>query len=171
MLFNVRNSERDGPTYEITDSRLVPGAYGHAPYASLIAARIRNEGRTDDAASVWYFAGLAETAGWFVYAVVDPPTSPEEEAQIVAFLTEGITYEGPVRDPEWTEEEVETRWAEWVPGLEGGESAAAREGGAHRPLPDHDQQLERQDLRQADGEELRGHPFDSSPSRRCPAAG
>lgn len=108
----VRSEEYDGPNFQFVEHRLVPGRFGYAPYGSLLWGSMVERGTTMDIASVWYFAGVTDKSAYLLMVQVEPVASAAEQAQVLEFLTKGVSYSGSERDAKWTREETQQRWDE-----------------------------------------------------------
>lgn len=106
----VRSEEFKGPTFQFTEHKLLPGSYGYAPYASLLWGSIVQRGTTMDVGNVWYFAGVTDKSAYLLTVEVQPVASKAEKDAVLEFLTKGVVYGGPQRNPKWDEAEAETRW-------------------------------------------------------------
>ncbi len=109
---HVRSEKYKGPDFQFVEHKLVPGRSGYAPYASLLWGTMLQRGTTMDVASAWYFAGVTDKSGYLLTVQVEPVASAVEQAQVLEFLTKGVSYGGAERDPKWTGEETQKRWDE-----------------------------------------------------------
>ncbi len=97
---------------------LWPGPYGFVPYASIVSTRIRITAERVYDAHV--LGGVLADRYYAVQVECKPPLGAQGNALVHDFLRNGIRYEGPLRDPEWTDEEVKRRWlAETRPEMHG----------------------------------------------------
>ncbi|MEO0650298.1 MAG: hypothetical protein AAFZ65_06435, partial [Planctomycetota bacterium] len=100
------------------DFRYIEGPYGFVPYATVVRAEIGD--RTDAEAEKWLLSGILPEFGYALEIDLADQALPSQVKAIEAFCSRGITYDGPTRVAEWTEEEVEARLAEDLPeSLEG----------------------------------------------------
>jgi hypothetical protein len=106
----VREDDYEGPSFDFVEHRLVPGAYGYAPYASLLWGSILERGTTKDIGNLWFYSGVTETTGYLITLEIQPVASAEDKQLVLDFLAKGIAYSGKARDPKWTEDEVDLRW-------------------------------------------------------------
>jgi len=105
---------RQQSDFDVTRSTNLQGPYGYAAYASVMEGTLPAKGSKPAGAQV-LLGGLLEDAGYLLYVECRP--APDQEAQdaIDVFLEEGVAYDGPERDPNWTDEEVLARWLRDAP--------------------------------------------------------
>jgi len=106
----VRDDDYKGPPFEFVEHKLTPGAYGYAPYGSLLWGSVLERGTTKDVSTLWYFAGVTDASAYLLSVEIQPVASKEEKELVLDFLAKGVTYTGATRELKWTEEEVEARW-------------------------------------------------------------
>ena len=100
--------------FDVLDALYLQGTYGHATYASLIKGELPEDSRRP-AGIQYLLGGLLEESGYLLYLECRPEPDDPITASIEAFLNEGFAYDGPVRDPNWTDDEVEARWLRDAP--------------------------------------------------------
>ncbi len=106
------SQDKDNP-YRFGDFAYLSGAFGSAPY--LASVRAGKQVGTDTVGELHLLAGLTERGAYICELSVEPVPSGDLAAAVAAFLKQGLAYQGPLRDPEWTEEEVEKRILEDFP--------------------------------------------------------
>jgi len=113
VLRNIADDPNRGPHMRFGSMELVPGPFGIAPYAAtLVAERLSG---TDVAGMLFVVAGVVPSHCYVFEVTVTGKLDKPSRAAIDTFIKDGIRYAGPARAPEWTEEEVETRWKKDVP--------------------------------------------------------
>jgi hypothetical protein len=100
--------------FDVIDASFLQGAYGHATYASLVEGTLPEEGSSKEGIQ-YLLGGLLEGEGYLLYVECRPIPDDATRATLETFLKEGIAYDGPVRDPNWTDEEVLERWKRDAP--------------------------------------------------------
>ena len=105
---------RQKGSFQVNDSAHLQGEYGHASYASLVAGVIPAEGGQPEGTQ-YLLGGLLDGSGYLVYVECRPEPEASGASLVEAFLEDGIAYDGPVRDPDWTDEEVLERWRRDAP--------------------------------------------------------
>lgn len=92
---------------------VVEGAFGHVPYAALVAADLRRSTAVDG--RLWLLGGLTETRAWAI-AVEALPLPDLEGAQVIAdFLARGVSCAGTPRNWKWSDEEAKEQWQRFAP--------------------------------------------------------
>lgn len=100
------------------DFRYLPGDYGYVPYTTLVRAEL-GDGTSVDAQK-WLVSGILPEHGYALEIDLAAVADEDQVEWIESFCEDGLSYEGPLRDPEWTEEEIEARLGEFLPpSLEG----------------------------------------------------
>jgi len=91
------------------------GAFGYARYAVWERTVLR--ARDTDAAVGLRFllGGLLASGGYWITVEASPVPAEAHEALLFEFLTQGIAYDGPVREHRWSDEEAEERWRRDAP--------------------------------------------------------
>jgi hypothetical protein len=89
------------------------GAYGSAPY--LAHVRAKKQVATDAVGELYLLAGVTPAGAYICELAIEPPASGAVLSAVEAFLAKGLTYSGELRDPEWSEAEVEARIARDFP--------------------------------------------------------
>ncbi|MCA9299749.1 MAG: hypothetical protein KDA28_11815, partial [Phycisphaerales bacterium] len=87
---------------------MLEGAYGAMPYASLI--HLERYESTRVVGETWVLGGLTTTHGYAVQIITQDEIGQDVRTKITDFYEKGIAYDGDLRDPEWTDEEIEERW-------------------------------------------------------------
>jgi hypothetical protein len=103
------------PGFAVEEQRFFEGDYGFASFASLIVAGLREPDRTDAVGTQYVLAGLLPEGAWALQVECRPRPGQEQEKQILDFFEKGVTYQGEVRDPSWSKEEVLERWLRDAP--------------------------------------------------------
>jgi hypothetical protein len=99
---------REKGAFDVDESYEREGKYGASPVLSVVSGRMKEDEKvvgTEYAAS-----GLTSAHGYTIHVRVQPEPGEEARLQIARFFEQGIVYDGPLRDPQWTEEEVTARW-------------------------------------------------------------
>ncbi len=92
---------------------LWPGPFGAVPYASIRASQVSI---TSDRVYESYILGAVLPEKYYTVEVeCRPPLDVEMRGVVHDFLRNGFTYEGPLRDHRWTDEEVQQRWVSSAP--------------------------------------------------------
>jgi|GEM_PF-2106081 len=106
----VRFRLEQGPfaSYRFADRRLIEGPYGAAPFAALL--HMEEYERTSVSAETYALGGITMDKGWSFQVYTDEKLSDAKRAALMTFFEEGFEYDGDLRDPEWTDDEVEARW-------------------------------------------------------------
>ncbi|QDU86526.1 hypothetical protein Pla163_36770 [Planctomycetes bacterium Pla163] len=94
--------------FRFADRRLLEGPYGAAPYAALL--HMETYERTAVSGETYVIGGIAPQHGWAFQVSTDERLGDADRAALLGFFEEGFAYDGELRVPEWTEEEVEERW-------------------------------------------------------------
>lgn len=100
-------------TFEPT--RCVDGMVGATPILACARATARKKRGAESEGTLLLFGGLLPEHGWSLRADVWPALDAEATAALVASLERCVTYEGPVRDPRWSDAELQALWKELVP--------------------------------------------------------
>jgi hypothetical protein len=87
---------------------LVAGSYGWVPYGSIKSTRVRVT--ADRVFDSHVLGGILEDRYYSVEVECRPPLDEGGDAIVLDFLENGVRYEGPTRNHEWTDEEVRRRW-------------------------------------------------------------
>jgi len=104
---------RNKGDFDVDESFEREGKYGAAQVLSVVSGRLREK---DKVVGMEYAAsGLASAHGYSLHVRVRPEPSEEEKLLILRFFEQGIVYDGPLRDPQWTEEEILARWKKDAP--------------------------------------------------------
>ena len=98
---------RDDGDLTVDGSGYHEGPYGHAEYLSVVTGPLVEGDEVTGRQFV--AAGLLPDHGYALHARVRPETEEAVKA-FQDFLTEGIRYDGEVRDVEWTLDELRARW-------------------------------------------------------------
>jgi hypothetical protein len=112
LIHRIIRNESDRSPRNFGAMQLVPGPFGRTPYLGYVVADVLDE--TEVVAQHWYIAGVAEKHGYVFIVSASGAARPELTAALDAFIR-GLRYEGPVRDPKWTEAEAVERWKEIAP--------------------------------------------------------
>lgn len=114
LAFNRGNRAREkGESYAFDVSRALEGAFGYVPYGWL-AVHDRYDG-TLVAGHDLVVAGMTKTHGYALEISAKPALAAEQLAAFEEWAKTCVRYSGEILVPEWTEEEVEERWATNVP--------------------------------------------------------
>jgi hypothetical protein len=100
-------------TFERTG--MIAGPYGFAPYAALAVSKRHLEGSTKPDVASYYLCGLTETAGYVIEVECRPALEGKAAEPVLAFLKDGVRYDGPTRINEWTDEEAVARYMRDTP--------------------------------------------------------
>ncbi|HKX45606.1 MAG TPA: hypothetical protein VJP77_02815, partial [Planctomycetota bacterium] len=92
---------------------LLAGAYGLVAHAATVVAE-EYQG-TGLKGELWFLAGIAPEHGYALQVDCVPPPDEAGRGVLRAFFEGGVAYAGAVRDPLWTEEEVDARWKKDAP--------------------------------------------------------
>lgn len=106
------SQDKDNP-YRFGAFEYQQGAFGSAPY--LARVRGAKQVGTDTVGELHLLAGLTGAGGYVCELSIEPLPTGDLAAAVAAFLERGLAYSGPLRDPEWTEEEIEKRIQEDFP--------------------------------------------------------
>lgn len=106
-----RRAKRPPFAFDTTEPR--PGAYGFIPFGWLGFA-VKQE-QTKIIGSFWCLGGILPEHGYSLEIEVAPPLNDAGKKRLERFLAEGITYDGVVSDPRWSDEEIEARWQRQAP--------------------------------------------------------
>jgi hypothetical protein len=104
---------RNKGDFDVDESFEREGKYGAAPVLSVVSGRLRDKGRV--VGMEYAASGLASAHGYSLHVRVRPEPGEADRLLIQRFFEQGIVYEGPLRDPQWTEEEVLARWIKDAP--------------------------------------------------------
>lgn len=104
------DADDDGPVHSFDEHALRAGSYGFVPYVSVLKGSVAEGGTTREIGYVWYTGGIAEKTGWLLTLEIQPAPDEAERALVDRFLTSGLRYQGPERNAQWDEAEVEARW-------------------------------------------------------------
>lgn len=89
------------------------GPYGYVPYAAIRSSRLELNSQTT--ISTFIATCILEKHVVVVDVECLPEASPALVSAVRDFLENGIRYEGPKRNWEWTDEEADLRWRREVP--------------------------------------------------------
>lgn len=95
--------------FDIESTRFFEGEYGSAPILAVSTAP------TGEAAAQYVLGGLTDAWGYAFHVHCDPRPAEKDEQALIEAFEEGLAYDGPERDPEWTYEEIEARWRRDAP--------------------------------------------------------
>jgi hypothetical protein len=113
-LDNLRDPEGRGETtFQWETKRLLPGAFGFAPYAQLASGPIRKD--TKVVGTRYVLGGLLKDSGYAIEAVAVPAPGGTQSKLILDWLEKGITYAGPARNAKWDDAEAKKRWERFSP--------------------------------------------------------
>lgn len=101
------------PPFAFETSKPLPGAYGFIPFGWLGFAVKRQE--TKPIGDFWCLGGILTEHGYSLEIETAPPLNDAGRERLERFLAEGITYDGAVSDPQWSDEEIEARWQRQAP--------------------------------------------------------
>jgi len=105
--------QRSGARFVFEERELRSGSYGAAPYASIaMAHNITPEG--DRFSTLFHMAGLLPDGAYTVNVECRPAVDFDALPDVTDFLEDGIRYGGELRDHEWTDEEADARWRDFV---------------------------------------------------------
>jgi hypothetical protein len=101
------------PEHERNDPgarRAMAGSFGWVPYAAYERTELASRDGSTKVSLRFLLGGLLADAGYWITLEASPPPASEAEAQLFAFLSKGIAYDGPLRESTWTDEEARARW-------------------------------------------------------------
>lgn len=101
----------EGDRFE--QERLVTGPYGYAGYASL-GSGPQMIG-TKETAHCQVLAGILPERAYYLWIHAAPLPDAAQKEALEEWLVGAVRYDGEQRDPQWTEEEAEARWARDAP--------------------------------------------------------
>ncbi len=100
VLDNLRDPESSGdPAFQWETKKLLPGAFGFAPYAQLASGPIRKD--TKIIGTRYVLGGLLKDSGYAIEAAALPVPGPTQAKVIQDWLEKGVTYAGPLRNAKW----------------------------------------------------------------------
>lgn len=111
----VDHVRRQGNQLDVTAQEVHEGAYGHASFAIAVRADQRLPERADVAGTHIILAGLLPDGAYGLHVACRPRADEAADRVIRAFLRDGISYDGPRRDPRWSTAEVRARWLRDAP--------------------------------------------------------
>lgn len=94
---------------------MLAGPYGYAPYAAMAVSRRHLEGSTKPDTNSYILCGMTEGAGYVIEVECRPALEGKAADPVLAFLKDGVRYEGPTRINEWTDEEAVERYMSDTP--------------------------------------------------------
>ncbi|HPF13443.1 MAG: hypothetical protein H6830_06670 [Planctomycetes bacterium] len=89
------------------------GPYGYVPVAWL--GLFATKAETREVNHQLFLCGLTERVGYSLEVRTDPALVEADRAAVLDWLWGAIRYDGPTRDPNWTDEEAEARWKRDAP--------------------------------------------------------
>jgi hypothetical protein len=104
---------REKGDFDVDESFEHEGKYGTSPVLSVVTGRTRDGGKV--VGMEYAASGLTSAHGYSLHVRIRPEPSEGDKLSILRFLETGIAYDGPLRDPQWTEEEVLARWKKDAP--------------------------------------------------------
>ena len=104
---------RENGDFDVDESFEREGKYGASPVLSVVFGRMREEGKV--VGMEYAASGLTSAHGYSLHVRVQPEPSEEDKPVFTRFFEQGIVYDGSLRDPQWTEEEVVARWKKSAP--------------------------------------------------------
>ena len=105
---------RGANDFEVDESWYLTGEeYGFAPVLAVVSGVAAVEGEVG--AEQFIAGGLTKEFGYALYIRVDPPLSDADRKPLLDFFENGISYDGPTRDPDWTLDEIKARWLRDAP--------------------------------------------------------
>ncbi|MBK7876144.1 MAG: hypothetical protein IPJ77_10380 [Planctomycetes bacterium] len=107
--------EQHDASFAFAQTKLVNGAFGYAPYASIALGPVRGADGATIQGSYAVLAGLLEKHGYSLEIHAEPALDAASEKVVLEFLEKGVTYKGPTRNASWTDAEVQERWAKDAP--------------------------------------------------------
>jgi len=110
---NKKNPDDQQPPFVYEETRPLPGAFGYISYAWLGVDVQKKE--TKPVATYYCLGGIVPKFGYSVEMTCTPALNDTNREKFEAFFTKGISYAGEVREPRWTDEEVDERWQESAP--------------------------------------------------------
>lgn len=113
VVVDHHRSKRKG--FRLATRRFVTGAYGYAPFAGLVEAALAPEKPGKGEGRFLALCGLVEGYGYVLEVEARSAPSDAVLATLREFLLEGVRYDGPARDPDWTTEKILARWKRDVP--------------------------------------------------------
>ncbi|MEZ6003808.1 MAG: hypothetical protein R3F17_03080 [Planctomycetota bacterium] len=98
---------------QFAETAVREGAYGYVP-AAWIGSHHHLDG-TKEVRQEFHLCGLTRHVGYKLELTCDPALVPADREAVLEFLWGAVKYDGPVRDPNWTDEEVAERWKRDAP--------------------------------------------------------
>jgi hypothetical protein len=100
--------QKGDPAFDYSVTEIATGPYGRAPIASLCQGRLPNP--TKNEGEVYVLGSVLETAAYGLALEARPALDDATREQVLAFLRKGVKARCRTMDPNWTDEEVATRW-------------------------------------------------------------
>lgn len=100
------------PAFHFDTITHLDGPFGDASYATLARSR---ETEDDGASQYFRLAGLLEGMAYAVEVRARPALAEPDAKTLCDALAKCIAYDGPKRDPQWTDAEALARWAQDAP--------------------------------------------------------
>ncbi len=112
MIDDERKSDKSFQEEEFT---LIKGAFGYAPFGAYFEGDTHNKDGEVNGRKL-FLCGLLERHG-YVLEVRFPKANPSERdlKPFQNFLKREVSYDGPDRDPNWSDEEIVARWERVAP--------------------------------------------------------
>ena len=104
---------KKGGSYSFEISKVLEGPFGYVPYGWL-AAHDTNTGTKKDGYEI-IVGGITKPGAYFLDVKIKTRFSPQEWEEFEKWAAGVFTYTGEVLDPNWTEEESDTRWDRSMP--------------------------------------------------------
>jgi hypothetical protein len=96
----------------------IDGDFGFVPYATMVRADVYDG--TQVASQKWLLTGILADHGYALEVDLSDAATEQQVEAVEGFLRKGIAYDGPLRDREWTEDEIAARLERDLPeSLEG----------------------------------------------------
>ncbi|HUR29058.1 MAG TPA: hypothetical protein VM509_12785 [Planctomycetota bacterium] len=107
--------ESGEPGFAYDEQKTLSGPFGIAPHAILACHKVQAPGETRTSAIELFVFGLTDKDGYIVGMHFGQMPEAVELESARKFLASGIVWKGKARDPKWTKEEIEARWAKDAP--------------------------------------------------------
>ena len=112
---DLRDSVRGQFNVDLGRTQTLTGPYGISPIAGFARGLLFHRGSKDRAGAIYALGGLLEEHGYLVKVICQPEPSPLLGDALRLMLQRGVRYSGPLRDPQWSDAELQARWARDVP--------------------------------------------------------
>lgn len=112
---SLRDSVYEQFTVRLGRTQTLTGSYGSSPIAGFASGPLFHWGGEDRAGTLYALSGVLDEQAYLVKVLCQPEPPPLLEDALRRMLQRGVCYTGPLRNPEWSDAELQARWTRDVP--------------------------------------------------------